>query len=205
MTDQAVNSMFRTWFFLLSAALVAHASDQANDTPAAPPVPGVSLSDPIVQKTESRAIDDTGNGTRYLLSPRDNLKISVQGEEINAERRIDGKGELNVPLLGGVKVAGLTIEEAQEVIAKRYRDAEIFVHPEVVVSVVDYSPRDVVVLGQVTNSGKVHFRLRHRKLALLKQSHPQAASQGLRIPGMSASPERMRRGTNKRLPSMFRR
>ena len=153
--DPIVNPMFRTCLFFLGAALVAHASDQDNGASATASSPGVSLSDPIVQKPDGESKGNTDSGIRYLLCPRDNLKLSVQGEDINAERRIDAKGELNVPYAGRCKVAGLTVEEAQEAIAKRYREAEIFVHPEVVISVVDYSPREVVVLGQVEKSGKV--------------------------------------------------
>lgn len=155
MASPIVKPMLRICAFFLGAALVAHASDQSNAASGAQPAPGVSLSDPIVQNAENEAKNGSESGTRYLLCPRDNLKLTVQGEDINAERRIDGKGELNVPMLGGVKVAGLSLEEAQEAIAKRYRDAEIFVHPEVVISVVEYSPREVVVLGQVEKSGKV--------------------------------------------------
>ena len=147
--------MFRTCLVFLGAALVVQASDQANDSSGAPSAPGVSLSEPMVQKPDGGSKDTTDSSTHYLLCPRDNLKITVEGEDLNAERRIDGKGELNVPMLGGVKVAGLSLEQAQEAVAKRYRDAEIFVHPEVVISVVEYSPREVVVLGQVEKSGKV--------------------------------------------------
>jgi polysaccharide export outer membrane protein len=39
-------------------------------------------------------------------------------------------------------------------IAKRYVDGEIFIRPEVVVSLVEYSPKEVMVLGQVGKQGK---------------------------------------------------
>jgi polysaccharide export outer membrane protein len=56
-----------------------------------------------------------------------------------------------------LKVSGLTVDEIEATVAKRYIDTEIFVHPEVVVSVTDFSPRDVVLLGQVGTPGKVSF------------------------------------------------
>lgn len=92
---------------------------------------------------------------RYRMFVRDLVRVAVQGEsEMNVDRRIDGTGEINVPLLGQVKIAGLTTAEAQAMIAKRYADEEIYVRPEVVVSLLEYCPKEVMVLGQVNKQGK---------------------------------------------------
>lgn len=73
---------------------------------------------------------------------------------MSVERRVDGLGEVSVPLIGQVKVSGLTLAQIQEAIAKRYVEAEIFVRPEVVAMVIEYSPKEVMVLGQVGKQGK---------------------------------------------------
>ncbi len=73
---------------------------------------------------------------------------------MSVDRRVDGLGEINVPLLGQVKVLGLTIAEVQALLAKRFVDEEIFVRPGVVVSVIEYSPKEIMVLGQVGKQGK---------------------------------------------------
>lgn len=92
----------------------------------------------------------------YRLFVRDVIQIAVQGEpDVAVQRRIDGSGEVAVPLLGAVKLAGLTVAEAQSEIARRYKAEEIFIRPEVVVSVVEYSPKEVLVLGQVGKQGKL--------------------------------------------------
>jgi polysaccharide export outer membrane protein len=91
----------------------------------------------------------------YPLYPRDLIRISVQGEsDVSVERRVDGAGVVAVPLLGALKVAGLTAAEVQAQIARRYVAEEIFVRPEVVVSVIEYAPKDFMVLGQVGKQGK---------------------------------------------------
>lgn len=91
----------------------------------------------------------------YQLYPRDLIRISVQGEpDVSVERRVDGAGFAPVPLLGAVKVAGLTPTQVQAEIARRYIAEEIFIRPEVVVSVIEYSPKDFMVLGQVNKQGK---------------------------------------------------
>jgi protein involved in polysaccharide export with SLBB domain len=92
----------------------------------------------------------------YRLFVRDLVAISVQGEpDMTVQRRIGGDGEVAVPLLGAVKLAGLTLPEAQAAIARRYVAEEIFVRPEVVISVVEYSPKEIMVLGQVGRQGKL--------------------------------------------------
>lgn len=93
---------------------------------------------------------------RYRIFSRDLLRLSVQGEpDLTVDRRIDGLGEVQVPLLGYVRIAGLTVAEAQTLIAQRYVDAEIFIRPEVVVTIVEYSPKEIMVLGQVGKQGKL--------------------------------------------------
>jgi protein involved in polysaccharide export with SLBB domain len=92
----------------------------------------------------------------YRLFARDLVQIAVQGEpDVSVQRRVDATGEIPVPLLGSVKVAGLTVAQAQEAIRRRYIAEEIFIRPEVVVSVVEYSPKEILVLGQVGKQGKL--------------------------------------------------
>ncbi len=95
---------------------------------------------------------------QYQLFSRDLVRISVHGEaDVSVERRVDGGGSVNLPLLGPVRISGLTITEAQELVAKRYVTEEIFIRPEVVVAVVEYSPKEIMVLGQVGHQGKQVF------------------------------------------------
>ena len=99
-----------------------------------------------------------GASGQYKLFALDLVHISVQGEpEVSVDRRIDGDGHINVPLLGDIAVRGLSIADAQKLIAKRYVDGEIFIRPEVVINVVEYSPKEIMVLGQVGTQGKVSF------------------------------------------------
>lgn len=92
------------------------------------------------------------------LFARDQVRVTVQGEpDMTVERQIDPSGAINVPLLGAVKIAGLTIAGAQQAIAERYIHDEIFIRPEVVVIVTAFAPKEVTVLGQVGKQGKILF------------------------------------------------
>lgn len=106
---------------------------------------------------------------RLRLFIRDQVKVSVQGEaDVSVERQIDGAGEINLPLLGSIKIAGLTIAEAQQLIMDRYVRDEIFVHPEIVLTVTAYAPKEVTLLGQVAKQGKLVFPADTTSLSLVE-------------------------------------
>ncbi len=105
-----------------------------------------------------RAEEKSATASQYRLFPRDLVRIGVHGEaDVSVDRRVDGAGQINVPLLGSIKVAGLTVSAVQDLIVKRYVDGEIFIRPEVVLTVVEYSPKEIMVLGQVVRQGKQLF------------------------------------------------
>jgi polysaccharide biosynthesis/export protein len=102
------------------------------------------------------------------LAVGDLVRVTVQGEpDMTVERRIDGAGKIDVPLLGAVKIAGLTGGAIQELIAARYVKEEIFIHPEVVFTVVEYAPKEVMLLGQVAKPGKVAFAAESTTLSIV--------------------------------------
>jgi protein involved in polysaccharide export with SLBB domain len=104
------------------------------------------------------AAEPKTSSEQYKLFSLDLVHISVQGEpDVSVDRRVDGDGRVNVPLLGDITVRGLSIAEAQKLIAQRYVEGEIFIRPEVVINVVAYSPKEIMVLGQVSTQGKVSF------------------------------------------------
>lgn len=103
------------------------------------------------------------------LYPRDSVRVTVQGEpDVTVERQIDPSGQVNVPLVGAVPIAGLTIAEAQAAIAGRYIGEEIFIHPEVVVTVTAFAPKEVTILGQVGKQGKVSFPADTTRLSVVE-------------------------------------
>src|SRR6266849_1168388 len=71
----------------------------------------------------------------YLLGPDDELEIS--GPELdelaNKPARIDGDGDIQVPLVGRVHVAGLTVERCEQELNKRL--STYIRHPQIAVNV----------------------------------------------------------------------
>ena len=62
---------------------------------------------------------------------------------------MDNGGNLNLPLVGPVHVAGLTADQAQKLIETDYIDGKFLRHPQVTLSIDDYAPREVTIQGQV--------------------------------------------------------
>jgi protein involved in polysaccharide export with SLBB domain len=92
----------------------------------------------------------------YLLFPRDLIRFEVYGEpDLATKLRISGTGEINVPLLGAVPIAGLDLATAGKLISERYQAAKIFIRPQINLQIEEYSKKEVSVLGQVGTQGKI--------------------------------------------------
>jgi polysaccharide export outer membrane protein len=100
-----------------------------------------------------RADSDAGAGANYLLTANDLIKLTVfQESDLETTVRISRDGSVTFPLIGVVKVAGKTPQEAaravRDLLAKDY-----LVNPQVNLTVVEYSKRRFIVLGQVQRPG----------------------------------------------------
>ncbi len=122
--------------------------------PAAAPAPRES-SAPAVSAGPAQDRD-------YVLQPRDQIKVTInQEEDLSRDVRLDGDSAVILPLIRKVELKGLTVAEAEKLIAQRY-DGRYLKNPSVVVSVTEYA-RDlekvstVQVLGQVAAPGKIAF------------------------------------------------
>jgi polysaccharide export outer membrane protein len=94
------------------------------------------------------------------LGPNDVLRVGVYGHpELSAlphantasGTRVDREGNLSLPLVGPVRVAGLTMSEAREAITAAF--AVYLQDPKVDVSVVEYGARRFYVFGEVETPG----------------------------------------------------
>jgi polysaccharide export outer membrane protein len=91
----------------------------------------------------------------YLLQNNDLIRITVLGEDdLTTETRISKTGTIMFPLLGAVQVAGKSVADLQEEIRSRL-DKDYIVHPDVTVSVLQYTEIRASVLGEVQKPGIV--------------------------------------------------
>lgn len=96
-------------------------------------------------------------GENYVLKPSDVISVEVyQEEDLNKEVRIEGDGSVALALIGKVKIAGMTVGEAQSLITDLY-NRDFLVDPQVSLLVSSFSPKIVHVLGSVNNPGVVQI------------------------------------------------
>ena len=92
---------------------------------------------------------------QYLLGAGDVINIGVYDEpDLSLEVRIGLSGAISYPLLGDVKVAGLTPKEVEEKLLNGLKGPYL-VDPSVTVSIVEYRP--FYVTGEVTKPGSYAF------------------------------------------------
>jgi polysaccharide export outer membrane protein len=63
-------------------------------------------------------------------------------------------GTINLPLIQEIRLVGLTTAEAQDAIAKKYRDERYLRNPVVSLTVEEYANRSVIVGGKVNSPGR---------------------------------------------------
>jgi len=98
------------------------------------------------------------DGGNYKLTPNDLLDFRVFEEpELDAVVRVNGDGQAIFPLIGAVKVGGVSIAEATESIKARYRDGYL-VNPQVSLTIRAYAKRLFTVLGEVQKPGSYEMQ-----------------------------------------------
>jgi polysaccharide export outer membrane protein len=92
--------------------------------------------------------------TALKIAPGDLLHISVfDVPEMTQEVRVGAQGEAQLALIGNVKLAGLTSQEAEETIARELRDRKLLIRPQVNVLIKEFNSQGVSVIGEVQHPG----------------------------------------------------
>src|SRR5260221_2921345 len=85
---------------------------------------------------------------RLRIGPGDEADVTVYGlPELSQHVRVSSGGEISYPLIGTLKIAGLTSEETQALIEKKLTDGGFLKNPHVTFYVKDYTSDGVTVLG----------------------------------------------------------
>jgi polysaccharide export outer membrane protein len=93
----------------------------------------------------------------YRIGPEDLIEISVfEDEKLNKSVRVSSQGNISLPLLGTIRVKGLTSgeleKEIRDLLAEKY-----FQDPHVAVFIREYRSQQVSVIGAVDKPGVYSF------------------------------------------------
>jgi len=137
------------------------AQQQPPGQPGPAPVPGDGILNPQQQSTPPAQTPPAGQQQlpqdtvrpNYVLGPNDQILIRApEAEEIDQKPfRIDGDGNINLPLVGRIHAAGMSLQELEADLVKRLR--EYIREPQVFVTVVQFRTEPVFFVGLFARPG----------------------------------------------------
>lgn len=102
----------------------------------------------------------------YVLGAGDVIRISVyQNPDLTLDTRVSEGGSISYPLLGTVKIGGLSVSEAEKKIATGLRDGNYLKQPQVSILVAQVKGNQVSVLGMVNRPGRFPLEMANTKLS----------------------------------------
>jgi polysaccharide export outer membrane protein len=105
----------------------------------------------------------------YTLGAGDRIRIDVfQVPQYSGEYDVLVNGFVNLPVVGGVDVRGLTIEQAEAAIATRY--SQILRRPITTISLVSARPLQISVTGEVNRPGPYTMSRENGQVPTLTQA-----------------------------------
>ena len=155
-----MHSNSSTWLFslivllcilgLLQTASAQNSSHPLSTTQQGDPATKASeLTTQPEQKTTSQA-----SSSGLLIGPGDDLEITVYGApDLSGHTRVSADGNISIPLIGYVRVAGLSSSEAEAAIEARLRQNSVVNNPQVSGYVKEYTSSGISVAGEVAKPG----------------------------------------------------
>lgn len=124
----------------------------SNTSPSiAPPTPKQA---PTQTKTHTPAKAKSANNL-YQLGIGDSLKITVFGEDdLSNTFHVGSNGTIAFPLIGDVKVQGLTIQAVETLIKRKLSDGYL-INPSISIEVAKYRP--FYIMGEVRAPGSYNY------------------------------------------------
>jgi polysaccharide biosynthesis/export protein len=90
--------------------------------------------------------------THYIVGEGDLLRVSVWKEsEISQNVSVRPDGMISLPLIGEIRVAGLSPEQIQEMVTEKLKT--VLTNPQVTVNVLEVHSKEVYITGEVGKPG----------------------------------------------------
>jgi len=123
--------------------------------------PEAPSSAPLTTPVAARS---TGSSKDLLIGAGDLLEVSLYGmPDFKTDVRVSSGGEISLPMLGAVTVAGFSVEQAETLIERRLSQKGLFNDPHVTVFEKEYATQGISLLGEVQRPG-IYPLLGSRKL-----------------------------------------
>jgi len=110
-----------------------------------------------VAQTRSASEGSSANSApaEYRLGGGDVLRITVyQNLDLLLETRVSEAGIISYPLLGNIRIGGLSVTQAEKVIADGLKSGNFIKNPQVTIAILQVKGNQASVLGQVNRPGR---------------------------------------------------
>ena len=123
----------------------------------------------------------TGQLPHYVLGPNDEIVIlALDADEIaNKSIRVTTSGDINLPLVGRIHVAGMTLEGLEAEVTERM--AKYIKEPHIAINVTQFKSQPVSVFGAVGSPGVVQLEGRKTLIEVLSMAGGLKGDAGSRI------------------------
>ncbi|MGA9157041.1 MAG: polysaccharide biosynthesis/export family protein [Candidatus Sulfotelmatobacter sp.] len=102
----------------------------------------------------SRETTSQSSSSSLVIGPGDDLEITVYGApDLSGHTRVSADGDISMPLIGYVRVGGLSSSEAEAAIEAQLRHNNVVNNPQVSVYVKEYISSGISVAGEVAKPG----------------------------------------------------
>ena len=128
---------------------VQDAAHQSNATAEPSKITSQSPAGSPEQKTTSTAVSSA-----LVIGPGDEVEITVYGApDLSEHTRVSADGNISMPLIDYVRIAGLSSSEAEAAIEAKLRENKVLNDPQVSVYVKEYNSSGISVTGEVVKPG----------------------------------------------------
>lgn len=144
---------------VLLAVLSWQQAALAQSSPQTPAQPGVTATEPSIVTApqgdnSKQTIANAPPSTTLLIGPGDEIEVTVYGApDLSGHMRVSANGNISLPLVGPIRMAGLTSSEAEAAIEAQLRDKSVVNEPQVSVYVKEYGSSGISVAGEVVKPG----------------------------------------------------
>jgi len=106
--------------------------------------------------TAQPAAESKTEQDQYRIGAGDTVRITVyQSPDLSLETRLTEAGVISYPLIGAIRLGGLTINEAEAALANALKKGDFIKNPQITVMVTQVRANQVNVLGQVGRPGRI--------------------------------------------------
>ena len=125
----------------------------------------------LPQNAPPEEIASQTSSSTLLVGPGDELEVTVYGAaDLSGHTRVNADGNIFMPLVGYVRVAGLSNSESEGMIESQLRQNNILKDPQVSVYVKEYTRSGISVAGEVAKPGFYSALGPHRLFDILQSA-----------------------------------